>query len=53
MDTLGHHDAHLVVIRSADLIADVYLPCSGTKDRELICSNILADLFMARTVLRL
>jgi len=39
-----HCEDRFVVVRFANyLIVNVYLPCSGTKDRELLCSSILAD----------
>jgi len=39
-----HCDDRFVVVRFANyLIANVYLPCSVTKDRESLMSNILAD----------
>ena len=39
-----HCDDRFVIIRFANyLIANVYLPCCGTKDRESLCSSILDD----------
>ena len=39
-----HCDDRFVVVRFANyLIVNVYLPCSGTKDRESLISDILAD----------
>jgi len=39
-----HCDDCFVIIRFANyLIANVYLPCCGTKDRESLCSSILDD----------
>jgi len=39
-----HCDDRFVVIGFANyLIVNVYLPCSGTKDCESLCSSILAD----------
>ena len=38
-------DERFVVIRFANyLIVNVYLPCSGTKERASICSSVLADI---------
>ena len=42
---LIHCDDRFVVVRVANyLIVNIYLPCSGTKDRLLMCNNILADI---------
>jgi len=44
-----HCDERFVVIRLANyVIVNVYLPCSGTNDRQLISSNILADIISWR-----
>jgi len=43
-ETVCCHERYNVVRISNYLIINVYMPCAGTVDRLLICSDILADL---------